>query len=257
MCLILFAYHYHPEYPLIVAANRDEFYSRPTQAAHWWPETPQILAGKDLEAGGTWMGVNLKGRFAAITNIREPQVKTAASNSRGLIPQRFLSGTDSLDRFSAKLAVTRSKYNGYNLLFGDHEQIYYFSNRGKMQNLQPGLYGLSNAQLDTAWPKITLGKRHLQEKMKQNKLTTDELMPVLSSDKIAADEQLPDTGVNLEWERLLSSIRIRGNDYGTRSSTILLIDKQRQVRYHEKQLGAKKETETKYSFVLSHDTPQS
>lgn len=250
MCLILFAYHVHPNYPLVLVANRDEFYRRPTQPAHWWPESPDLLAGKDLQAGGTWMGLTRSGRFAAITNVREPGRKTEQAKSRGLLPQQFLQGKVSTDAFSTQLKQSRARYNGYNLLFGEVGALHYFSNRHPQRQLQPGIYGLSNADLDCSWPKVELGKQMLRREISKSKLVTDKLQKILASTKIAADTQLPDTGISLEWERLLSAICIQGDDYGTRSSTVLLIDKQGQVNFHEKQIAPHNSTETRIDFEL-------
>ncbi len=251
MCLILFAYQCHPDYPLVLAANRDEYYQRPTQPAHWWEEAPELLAGKDLQAGGTWMGVTLSGRFAAVTNVREPWRKTESATSRGQLPQHFLQQEISAEAFIKQLERSRDRYNGYNLLFGQIDELHYFSNRNPQQRLQPGIYGLSNASLDTAWPKVKRGKELLRRQMPQSKLTTDRLQTILTSTEIAADEDLPATGISLEWERLLSAICIQGEIYGTRSSTVLLIDQQGRVSFHEKQIAPHNSTETRIDFELT------
>lgn len=250
MCLILFAYQLHPNYPLVLAANRDEFYQRPTEPVHWWLETPDLLAGKDLQAGGTWMGLTRSGRFAAITNVREPGRKTEQAKSRGLLPLDFLQGDVSASDFSAQLEQSRDQYNGYNLLFGEIGDLHYFSNRHSQQSLQPGLYGLSNARLDTGWPKVERGKEMLRQKLAQQKLSTDELQQILATTDIAPDDQLPDTGISLEWERLLSAICIQGENYGTRSSTVLLVDKQGHVCFHEKQIAPHNSSESRIKFKL-------
>lgn len=235
MCLILLAYQVHPEYPLIVAANRDEFHHRPTQPAQWWPEAPQLLAGKDLQADGTWMGISKTGRFAAITNVREPHVTTTASCSRGLLPRRYLEEDLEDQQFARILQQTKNQYHGYNLLFGTSERLFYFSNRqARWQPLTPGIYGLSNAQLNTPWPKVETGKFLLEDHIAKVNLHTESLLDILATKTIASDDCLPSTGVSLEWERRLSAIHITGPDYGTRSSTALTIERQQQVNFHKK-----------------------
>lgn len=252
MCLILFAYRCHSQYPLILAANRDEFYQRPTSAAHWWPDTPDLLAGQDLEAGGTWMGMNRQGRFAAVTNVREPQVITPSACSRGLLPRRYLEEGLDNERFCGLLQETWDQYRGYNLLFGTTASLYYFSNRDKQPlRLQPGVYGLSNAQLDSPWPKVVKGKYLLSQLLDQPELTTSDLLQALSRTEIARDDELPSTGLSLEWERTLSAICIQSPDYGTRSSTSLLIDGRGQVQFHERQLAPEPGKETRIRFKIS------
>ncbi len=237
MCLILLAYQIHPEYPLVVAANRDEFLHRGTLPAQWWSEAPQLLAGKDLEADGTWMGVSLSGRFAAITNVREPHVTTPAPCSRGLLPRRYLEEEIDDQHFASLLYQTKYQYLGYNLLFGNSKRLYYYSNRlDRLDTLAPGIYGLSNAQLDTPWPKIETGKQLLSEQLTATELKTEKILEILTSTEIVSDDRLPATGVSIEWERKLSAIRITGSDYGTRSSTALIIARDNRVDFHERTL---------------------
>jgi uncharacterized protein with NRDE domain len=238
MCLILFAYHRHPEYPLVLVANRDEYYQRPTRPAHWWSERPDLLAGQDLEAGGTWLGITRRGRLAAVTNVREPHLAAPGSCSRGLLTRRYLEEGVGDQHFCGLLQETWDQYRGYNLIFGSLGALYYFSNRGNApQRLSSGIYGLSNARLDTPWPKVQQGKALLQKQLEKPRQDTAELLDILSSTGIAADAQLPATGVSLELERRLSAIRITGPDYGTRSSTVLVIDRRGQVHFHEKPLA--------------------
>jgi len=251
MCLILFAYRCHPGYPLILAANRDEYYQRQTRAAHWWPENPELLAGKDLEEGGTWLGINRNGRLAAVTNVREPHLTAPASCSRGLLTRRYLEEDIENQRFCSLLQETGDQYRGYNLIFGSINDLYYFSNRnGQPLRLTPGLYGLSNARLDTPWPKVRKGKDLLKQKLVEEQLDTGNLLSILAGTEIVADNLLPETGVGLEWERRLSAIRITGPDYGTRSSTVLLINRHGQVFFHEKPLAPEPGEESRISFRL-------
>ena len=163
MCLLIFAHQLSADYPLMVAANRDEFYARPTAPAAFWPEYPGLLAGRDLEQGGTWMGVTREGRFAAVTNYRDPDVAMPAPRSRGELPLDYLAGSTTPASYLAELAKRGGEYAGFNLLVGDRDSLWYFANSGGQapRALSPGLYGLSNARLDTPWPKVERGKAML------------------------------------------------------------------------------------------------
>jgi len=250
MCLILLAFQARPDFPLVVAANRDEFHLRGTRPAQWWPDAPQLLAGKDLEGGGTWMGVSKTGRFAAITNVREPRTTSPAPCSRGLLPRLYLEEEIDDQHFISLLRQTRDQYLGYNLLFGDSERLHYYSNRhDQRQTLAAGIYGLSNAQLDTPWPKVETGKQLLSQQLTLPELNTERLLETLTSPEIASDDRLPETGVSREWERRLSAIRITGPGYGTRSSTVLLISNNKQVDFHERNLPPT-ESDHLFSFPL-------
>jgi len=251
MCLILFAWRCHPEYPLIVAANRDEFYRRSTAAAHWWPEQPDLLAGRDLEAQGTWMGVTRRGRFAAVTNVREPQLVLPSALSRGELTRDYLESDTEEQDFSRQLQETRALYSGYNLLYGSRDGLSYYSNRlSAPLALKPGLYGLSNARLDTPWPKVQRGKAQLQKLLARDEFETTDLLRILDDSRIFPDNLLPATGVSLERERQLSALRIAGIDYGTRSSTALLVNRLGQVILHEKQLAPQPTSDLRFSFAL-------
>ncbi len=222
MCLILVGWRAHPEIPLVVAANRDEFYSRRTAGADFWTDHPQVLAGRDLEAGGTWMGITRTGRFAALTNFRDPVRQRPDAPSRGHLVSDFLSGTASIDAYLDGLEPAR--FNGFNLLLGDamdNGRLVAFSNVSlERHELTPGIYGLSNHQIDTPWPKVSAGKTALQAAIDA---LPDEapLFHLLRDDRIHPDDALPATGVPLEWERLLSAAFVRSPGYGTRSSTVL------------------------------------
>ncbi len=235
MCLILMAWQAHPEYPLVVAANRDEFFARPTAPAAFWPEAPQVLAGRDLEAGGTWLGVARNGRFAALTNYRDPAQTRQGAPSRGGLVSRFLTGAQSGEEYLAELETVADRYNGFNLIFGDQRDLWCFSNCGEGERrLSPGIYGLSNHLLDTPWPKVARGKSALSASLQA---LPDEapLFSLLRDDSLAPDEVLPRTGVGLEWERLLSAAFVRSPGYGTRSATVLLRDKLGGVRFTEQE----------------------
>jgi uncharacterized protein with NRDE domain len=223
MCLILVLWRAHPEYPCLVAANRDEFHARPTAPAGWWRDHPRILAGRDLEAGGTWLGVTRSGRFAALTNFREREQRRAGAPSRGALVTSMLESGASVAEGLAYLRGEGGKYNGFNLIFSDGERLgIYESARGLGRELGPGIYGLSNHLLDTPWPKVQKAKSRLQAALATLNDTAP-LLALLRDDQPEADEKLPSTGVSLEWERLLSSAFVKSRDYGTRCSTIIRI----------------------------------
>jgi uncharacterized protein with NRDE domain len=219
VCLILVAWRSHPEYPLVIAANRDEYYQRPTAGAAFWPDHSQVLAGRDLEAGGTWMGITRSQRFAALTNFRDPVSNRQLAPSRGRLVADFLTGTQSIDRYLDQLDGTA--YNGFNLLLGDGAKLVAYSNvSGDRHELAPGLYGLSNALLDTPWPKVSSGKTALESAIAALPGETV-LWTLLRDDRTHPDHALPATGVPLAWERMLSAAFVLSPDYGTRSSTVL------------------------------------
>lgn len=235
MCLILFAYKVHPKYKLIVAANRDEFYERPTAPAHFWEDHPHILAGRDLRKLGTWMGVTRNGRFAALTNYRDPNEMTEGKRSRGDLVADFLKGSASPADFMNRASAHRSSYPGYNLLAGNLEELLYYSNvEDRVELLQPGIYGVSNHVLDTEWPKVKKGKEGLSALLDNAEGNLAEnLFTLLRNADPAPDDRLPKTGVSLEWERILSPLFIKSDGYGTRSSTVLLMSKD-EIFYKER-----------------------
>ncbi len=224
MCLILLAVDSHPQYSLVVAANRDEFHARPTRPLQQWPEAPQLWAGKDLTAGGTWLGLTRAGRFAAVTNAREATAP-AQPRSRGRLTLDFLLGTDAPADYAAKIAREGAHYAGFNLLVGDRTGLYYCSNgepaaRGP-HRLAPGIYGIANASLDTPWPKVESGKTDLHD------LLQDEPTPAALLELVAAPAEtaVPLPGLSMEamTEHLQATRFINSNTYGTRASTALLL----------------------------------
>jgi uncharacterized protein with NRDE domain len=233
MCLVLVVWRVHPLYPCLVAANRDEFHARPTARAEWWPDRPQILAGRDLEAGGTWLGVTRTGRFAALTNYRDPEQRRAAVPSRGALVTSMLESGASVAQGLSHLRAVGGDYNGFNLIFSDGERLgIYESVRGSGRELGPGIYGLSNHLLDTPWPKVQNAKTRL-EAVLSSLTDTAPLLDLLRDDRPASDAELPRTGMSLEWERLLSSAFVRAPDYGTRCSTIIRIDARGRAYFDE------------------------
>ena len=233
MCLIMFAYQEREDIPLLLAANRDEFHARPTRAAGFWPELPQLLAGKDLQAGGTWLGVTRQGRFAAITNFRDPSRTGAAPRSRGELTLDFLSGTAPAAEYIARIQPLEDQYAGFNLLLGDQRELWYYSNAGGgARELGPGIYGLSNALLDTAWPKVELGHRALRAALRRAP-THDGLARTLADRGIASEAGLALQGLEGEMERRLSAQFIVDPVYGTRATTTLWIDGRGEVNFRE------------------------
>ncbi|MFO1432105.1 MAG: NRDE family protein [Candidatus Competibacteraceae bacterium] len=236
MCLILFAYRYRPKYELLLAANRDEYYNRPTAPMAFWEDAPDLLAGRDLAAGGTWFGVTRQGRFAAITNYRDPRTVRPEAPSRGPLVSDYLRGRESAWDYLQHLLPRAALYNGFNLLLGDAEGLFYYSNQGGApQVLEPGLYGLSNHLLSTPWPKVKRGLEGLAALLDATtEPDTAALLRLLEDRRRAPDHLLPNTGVDLEWERLLSPLFIESPNYGTRSSTVLRIGRQDGIEVTEK-----------------------
>jgi uncharacterized protein with NRDE domain len=232
MCLILFALQQHPDYPLIVIANRDEYYARPTRSAHWWQDSAGIFAGRDLQAQGTWLGVNRNGRFAAVTNVREPGASEPARLSRGNLPHEFLAGDESPESFLTRIKPNADAYAGFNLLIGDPAGLYFYSNRQTGVIVPAGIYGISNGLFDEAWPKLTSGKQALASAL-ASAPTDSALMQILTDNTTAQDHHLPKTGVTIDIERMLSSRFIRSADYGTRACSIVRFDNQNQISFVE------------------------
>ena len=221
MCLIVFAWRPGHSHPLIVAANRDEFYARPSLPLAPWPEAPQVHAGRDLEAGGSWLGVGANGRFAALTNIRDPH-QPPARRSRGELVARFLSGATPIDEYLDDIAGRALEYAGFNLLLGTGGELYYFNSQATQpQRLEAGVYGLSNAGLDTPWPKLLKARAGLAAQLDDPQ--PQALLTLLSDPQTAPFAELPDTGVGLATESLLSSVFIASPTYGTRASTALIV----------------------------------
>jgi uncharacterized protein with NRDE domain len=236
MCLFFCAFEVHPKFRLIIAANRDEFYDRPSRPASFWPEASDLLAGKDLRGGGSWFGITRSGRIAATTNYRDPKAHRDDAPSRGIILKDYLLGSAAPAEYMATLRQKAAQYNGFNLIVGSPWELYYYSNRkGGVIALTPGLYGMSNHLLDTPWPKVALGKAALAEILSRGDDPESEaLFDILSDRAIMDDNLLPDTGIGLEWERILSARFIKSPVYGTRSSTLLYIDRQDRVTFMER-----------------------
>lgn len=257
MCLINFSFHQHPIYKLIIVANRDEFYARPTKEAHFWEDEPSILAGRDLQQMGTWLGISKNGRFAAITNYRDPSLPEIGRYSRGEIVRNFLTSNENPYTFISNLAKNREDFAGFNVLLGNSNQLLHYNNiLDEKTEIAPGTHSLSNHTLNTPWPKVIKGKTRLQEVQERNseEINIDELFQILLDPQQAPDEKLPNTGVGIEMERALSSLYIHiPPNYGTRSSTVLLIDQNDQVTFVERTFnGGNFKSEQRFEFKANN-----
>jgi uncharacterized protein with NRDE domain len=244
MCILFIAVNQHPKFPLIIVANRDEFHHRSTTNSAFWEHHKDILAGKDNEAGGTWMGINKNGSVCALTNIRALNKEVKDANSRGELVLNFLLGSNKQQKkYAQTLADSKAQYNGYNLLFGTLEQLHVYNNfEDTCVALDDGVYGLSNASLNSPWPKLSTGRDALAKYCQHaDVLDTEHLFELLHNDKLADDNALPKTGVPIEWERRLSSIFIQSPEYGTRASTVLLVDHDQHVTWEERSFNAQAE----------------
>ena len=235
MCLIAFAYQSHPAYPLIIIANRAEFYERPTAAAAFWADAPTILAGRDLKMNGSWMGISTCGRFAAITNYRDPNRPESGDLSRGEIVQDFLNSKQTSSVFIEALRKKKDLYGGFNVLLYDGEELHHYNNVFDEHNIvPPGVHSVSNATLNTAWPKVTFAKDVLQTAIENDTLEMTSLIPLLANDQIAPDEALPDTGVGIHLERALSAAFVKLPNYGTRCTTAITFQQNGMIQLLER-----------------------
>jgi uncharacterized protein with NRDE domain len=251
MCLIVVAWKARPDMPLVVAANRDEWRDRAAEPAHWW-DNPPILAGRDLKAGGTWMGLTADGRFAAVTNFRDPADKRSTARSRGMLVTEFLSDEGSAFDFAHRLLPQVGEYNGFNLILGDGESLVYFGSReGSVRAIEPGVHGLSNHLLDEPWPKVVRGREAMVAALGDED-PASRLFDLLSDPRGAPDTSLPSTGVGVEWERRLASPLITGEDYGTRASTVVTFSGRRDVLFEERSRTAEGDIAgtSRYRFTL-------
>lgn len=248
MCILFIAVEQHPQYPLILAANRDEFHSRPSHAAHFWGDAPQVLAGRDLQAGGTWFGVSKTGQIAAVTNLRLPELIRADARSRGELVARYLRGDEPPEQFRDFVANKFCEFNPFNLLFGDTAQLYVFSSLTPVfKPLTPGFHSISNGTPDDYWPKMSRGVNLLKRCILQSgELDVEQLAAVMRDETQAADSALPATGISRADEKWLSSIFISGDQYGTRATSLLLCQPQRirLVEYNYRADGSLADTQS-------------
>jgi uncharacterized protein with NRDE domain len=236
MCLLLLAYKTHPNYKLIIAANRDEFYERPALPLHNWESTPELFAGKDIQGKGTWLGITKNGKIAAITNYRDMNKIKFDAPTRGKLITDFLLRDTPAEKYSDILLETAEMYNGYNLIYGYVDNLFYFSNINKEPvELPAGIHGLSNHLLDTPWPKVVKSKKKFSKIMEEKNPPEDKLFELLSDNEIF-DKDLPDTGLGKELERMVSPISTVTEKYGTRSSSVIFVNLDNNVRFTEKSL---------------------
>lgn len=239
MCLIAFAWRTHPAYDLILAANRDEFHQRPTDPAHVWTDAPGVFAGRDRQAGGAWCGLGPGGRFAAVTNVREPDPPADDKRSRGALVADYLSGTEDARRYGERIHAERHAYSGFNLLIGDRDDLFYLSNRDDrgMLGVPPGLHALSNGVWGDVWPKTQRAQQGLRSAIADADVDPGDLLD-LFADETPAEQPLPDTGLGETMERFLSPIFVRGSTYGTRASSVILRGVDGSLRMLEQSFGA-------------------
>ncbi|HEY2685413.1 MAG TPA: NRDE family protein [Steroidobacteraceae bacterium] len=253
MCLILTAWQVHRNFPTVIAANRDEFHERPSEAARFWPEAPQILAGRDLLAGGTWLGMSRQGRFAALTNYRGAARRETAP-SRGLLVKEILESAQPIESTLEHLRKVGPGYAGFNVIFSDGRRLAIFeSTVNDGRELPPGIYGLSNHLLDTPWPKVSQAKSALGAALLELP-ATDQVLALLRDDRPAPEHELPRTGVSEAWEKLLSSAFIRGDPYGTRCSTVITVDADGQAQFEEWSWGRTGEERSRVRFEFKVET---
>lgn len=236
MCLITFAYEALEDYPLIIVANRDEFYERPTATAHFWEDEPTILAGRDLLQGGSWMGVSVSGRFAAITNHRDPSLPESGLLSRGEIVQQFLTSSMTSSAFLSNLRSKKQAYGGFNVLVFDGKELQHYNNiLNEGFVVESGVHSLSNGSLHSTWPKMIFAQTNLKNALTQHeKINAERLLPLLLDQTQAPDKALPDTGVGIHLERLLSSLFVKMPNYGTRCSTAIVFHKNGHIEFVER-----------------------
>ena len=221
-----------------MAGNRDEFYARPASPAAFWPDHPLVFAGRDLEKGGTWLGVTRQGRFAALTNIRDPAAKKNNPKSRGHLVSGFLFGNQEPEDYLARVATEAHEYDDFNLIVAHRSVSASLNSRERTTTrLAPGIYGLSNHLLDTPWPKVLRAKAAFAALLGSSHLDTGQFLPLLADETPAPDGDLPHTGVSMEWERTLSPVFIAAPGYGTRASTVLLVHRNGSIHFHERSFG--------------------
>ncbi|MGH9946154.1 MAG: NRDE family protein [Pyrinomonadaceae bacterium] len=237
MCVIFFAFKQHPQHPLIFIANRDEFYERATAASAFWEDHPEVFAGRDLVGGGTWLGVTRRGRFAAVTNYRDPSAPKGV-RSRGALVADFLKAETSAKNYLEQVQYDAEEYSGFNLLVGEIGEtsgLFYYANRGAApRELAPGIYGLSNHLLDTPWPKVVNGKAAFTRLIDSGDISDERFFELLSDKTLADDNELPSTGVSYEAEKAISAIFIETPGYGTRCSTVVKFDENFEWSFNEK-----------------------
>lgn len=253
MCLVVVAWQVVPGLPLVLAGNRDEFHARPAAAADWWPESPDLLAGRDLEAGGTWLGVTREGRYGVVTNYREGSPR-GGDLSRGLLLTGWLTGCETAAGFGERLQREEQRYAGFNLLYGDRRALHYHTNReAASRRLEPGIHGVSNALLDTPWPKLLRTRARLAELIGDDRVEPDALLEILADTEPAGEDGEADPRLDPAVRRVLSAPFILTPDYGTRCSTVILLHDGGRLDFAERRFDADGTVtgETRVSFTLA------
>jgi uncharacterized protein with NRDE domain len=252
MCLIFLAYKQHPTYPIIIAANRDEFYQRKTIPAHFWKDHPHVLAGRDAEANGTWLGVNTFGKISLLTNYRDLSNVKSNAPSRGKLVSEFLINDTDAETYLKSVQQNSNHYNGFNLIVGTTASLWYHSNYvAGIKPIPPGIHGLSNHLLNTPWPKVEKGKEEFINAINHNQIDPERIFHVLANEDTAPVAQLPNTGIPITLEKALSARFIKTEGYGTRSSTIVLIDHQQHLTFFERTYKVNTQTTTvHFTFQL-------
>lgn len=257
MCLIAFALDSHPRYPLVLVANRDEFRDRETEPAGFWADAPGLLAGRDRRAGGTWLGVTTDGKLAAVTNYRDRRYQVSDPPSRGSLVAEYLRDPALTPaELTAHLHREGSRYDGFNLLYGTFRELRYFTNRGGSSGpVGPGSHALSNHLLDTRWPKVVAARELLNRFLRQEEPDVDGLFRAFADPTPFADTLLPDTGVGPEWERLLSPLFIADRRYGTRTTTVITLDRDGTVTFREQGHDSPGSPQRAFTFSLTPASP--
>lgn len=239
MCLIILATHAHAQYPLILAGNRDEFYDRPAETASIWKTKPELIAGKDLKAGGTWLGISKTGKIAALTNHRDMKDIKENAPSRGHIVKNILTSNLSVPEYLQELHSSARKYNGFNLITGDSNQLYYFSSvKNSYREIPPGIYSISNAFLDTPWPKTEWSKNRFESIIRNESYDDEAVFELLLNKTRYPKEQLPHTGLPVDLEKAVSAVFIKTENYGTRCSTVVRVNKESELFFEERSFEA-------------------
>jgi uncharacterized protein with NRDE domain len=254
MCLIFLSINNHSNYKLVLAGNRDEFYNRKTASANFWTDYPQVLGGRDLEAGGTWLAMTKGGKVAMVTNYRDPQNIDPKAPSRGHLVSDFLIQDEVPEEYLTNISSNGKKYNGFNLIVGDPNTLWYCSNyKAGIEKLSSGFYGLSNHLLETPWPKVLRGKEKMKPVLANSIIDPEMVFEILYDDQVAVDNLLPDTGLTLDRERALSSMFIKTEGYGSRCSTVILVDKNNEVLFSERVYDFKTFRYTTKTFKFTAD----
>jgi len=254
MCLVVLGWQQHPEFPLIIAGNRDEFHSRPTEHGHWWPDAPDIVGGRDLQAGGTWLALHRGGRFATVTNFRDAQQPSPKYRSRGHLVTDFLNSTETPTDYLN--GIDGGEYAGFNLLVSDGEALAWLSNRGDgARTLAPGVYGLSNALLDSPWHKVVRSKATLEQLIRNNKVNETELFRLLDDRQKASVDEIEKGHLPFETAHAISAAFIVTPDYGTRSSSVALLDAAGSWKFHERRFDADGKSAGDSAFTIAANNP--